>query len=512
MNSQATPETEVSQRPATSRYADWKAPDEDGQFLIWPAADEVLRQTADNHRRLSAAQVLIQGVRLAELRIAQRKWLGHARDDQPLIATGHQTELYHAGVWAKDVLINAIARNAGGQAWHLGVDTDTPRHLHLRWPGASLPITDDPALGIAPWTELLAAPTPAHVTELENALKTAKEGWDFEPLAGEFLSAMKRLVMDQPSLCSALTNAIHQIDWRLGLRHHALLMSPAWFSPPYLVFVHHVLARAGEFAAKYNGSLAAYRREEGITTAGRPMPDLQIAGDRVEGALWVDDLARQTRRRLVLERVEDRWRLGERGFVFDPSADGFAAAERLAAFLRERGLRITPRALTLTMFFRLMLADQFVHGIGGARYDRVTDRIIESFVGIEPPRFCVTTATLYFPAARGQKRVSLRPLLQEGRRLLHGSFSREKRETAVRIAQLPRGSREREELFYQMHAKLAQQAASPRIQEWNRRLEEASREQMRQKALFDRELFFAIQPAERLKELIERYEGEFIRA
>jgi hypothetical protein len=161
------------------------------------------------------------------------------------------------------------------------------------------------------------------------------------------------------------------------------------------------------------------------------------------------------------------------------------------------------------MFFRLMLADQFVHGIGGARYDRVTDRVTGSFFGIDAPRFCVTTATLYFPAARGEKRVSLRPLLQEGRRLRHGGFSREKRETAALIAQLPRGSLERKDLFHQMHAKLAQQAAGPQMQEWNRRLEEAGREQMRQKAIFDRELFFAIQPAERLSELIERYERRF---
>jgi hypothetical protein len=502
-SSQATPER-------SSRYADWKAPDEDGQFLIWPGPDELLRQTGENQRRLSTSDVRIQGVPLREIRGAQRKWLGHSEDGQPLIASGHQTELYHPGVWVKDVLSNQVARKLRGQAWHLGVDADSPKHLHLRWPGTSLPITDDPDLATAPWTALLDAPTPAHVHELESALAQARRQWDFEPMAVEFLAALRRLALERPGLSSALTNAIHQVDWELGLRHHALLTSPVWSSPPYLVFLHHILARAGEFAAAYNGALAAYRREVGIVSAGRPMPDLHVAGDVVEGAFWVDDLTNATRRRLELRRVGDAWAFSAKEFVFDTSADGYEAGERLGAFLRGRNLRIAPRALTLTMFFRLLLADQFVHGIGGGRYDQVTDRMIESFWGIEAPRFCVTTATLYFPAARGRRRVNLGPLLQEGRRLRHGSFSREKRELAARIAALPRRSRDRSELFSQMHAKLAQQAASPRTREWNRRLEEAAREQMKQKALFDRELFFAMQPRERLGELIGRYEGEFV--
>jgi hypothetical protein len=316
--------------------------------------------------------------------------------------------------------------------------------------------------------------------------------------------------LEQPPLSAALTNAIHQVDWGLGLRHHALMMSPVWASPPYLVFVHHLLARAGEFASRYNAALAEYRRENGIASPGRPMPDLRIDGDTVESAFWLDDLRGRSRGRLVLERAGGGWRLnaGE-GFVFNPAAEGYAAAEKLLAFLRRHELRIAPRALTLTMFFRLLMADQYVHGIGGGRYDQVADRIIHSFFGIDPPRFCVTTATLYFPAARGQKRVNLRPLVQEGRRLRHGSFSREKRDTAARIASLPRGSPQRRELFFQMHAKLAQQANGPAMRAWQERLEEATRERMKQKALFDRELFFAIQPRERLRELIDRYQAEF---
>ncbi len=492
------------------RYADWKAPDEDGQLLVWPDADQVLADTRANQARLARAEARVQGVPLGELRRRVRGWIGHKDDARPLVGTGHQAELYHPGVWVKDALINAAARGLGGDAYHFGVDTDSPKHLHLRWPGGSMGLTDDERLTSAAWTGLLDGPTPAHVDALTAAFEEGRLGWGFEPMVEPFLADLKRLSIERPPLAELLTNALHRLDWELGLRHHAMLTSPLLGSREYLVFVHHVLARAGEFAGQYNGALAAYRAGAGITSPGRPMPDLQAAGDAVEAPFWLDDVAAGARARLTVTRatgVGGAWAL--RGFEFDPATPGDDAAERLGRFLRENNLRVAPRALTLTMFLRLFVCDQFVHGIGGGRYDQVTDRVISGHFGVEPPRFAVTTATLYFPAARGQRRISLRPLLQEGRRLRHGSFSREKREQAARIAALPRRSRERRELFGQMHQRLAQQAQNPVMVEWARRLDEATREQMRQKALFDRELFFAIQPEERLREMIGRYDDLF---
>jgi len=491
--------------PAPSRYADWKAPDDDGQLLIWPGVSTLLQQTRDNHRALASASVRIQHIPLNELRRRQRHWIGHTNDEQPLVASGHQTELFHPGVWVKDVLTNAVANRVGGEAWHFGVDTDSPKHLHLRWPGASLPITDDGRLSSAAWSGLLDGPTPAHVDEITSALNEGRAAWDFEPVAGEFLATLKRLAIERPLLCSSLTNAIHQLDWKLGLRHHALLMSPVWHSEPYLVFAYHLLADPVALATRYNAALADYRAGQGIGSPGRPMPDLAIGADEIETPFWLDDLGKDSRQRLTLRRENDRWCL--RDFAFDPTLDGDRASANLLAWMRRNEVRVAPRALTLTAFFRLLLADQFVHGIGGGRYDQVTDRLIASHFGVEPPAFSVTTATLYFPAARGQKRISLRPLLQEGRRIRHGSFWREKRELADRIATLPRRSADRRTLFFQMHANLAQHAASPGAREWSARLDQATREQMRQKTLFDRELFFAIQPIDRLQALISRYDA-----
>ena len=52
------------------------------------------------------------------------------------------------------------------------------------------------------------------------------------------------------------------------------------------------------------------------------------------------------------------------------------------------------------MFARLFLSDLFIHGIGGAKYDQLTDAIVQRFFGIETPEFIVATYTAMLPVRR----------------------------------------------------------------------------------------------------------------
>jgi hypothetical protein len=491
-----------------SRYADWKAPAEDRELLIWPDAQQILSDTHENSRRLSnASQVKIDGVPLPEVRTAARQFIGH-HDDQPLIATGHQTELYHPGVWVKNALIHAIAEKISGRADHLAVDTDAPKHLHIRWPGGSREITDDARISTAPWSGLLDSPTPAHLADLRSEFDTEAASWSYQPIMDRFFDSMRKSTMEPTPLSRAVMNSIHELDWSLGLRYHALTASGLWTSEPFLLYVHHILRSAGEFAAQYNRALAEYRERHGLKTSVRPMPDLRITEDSIELPFWLDDLANETRERAKIEQGALHLKNGET-FQIHPNSSGRKAASLLSDWCRKNQIRLSPRALTLTLFFRLCLADQFVHGIGGGRYDQVTDDVMQRHFGIEAPKFAVTTATLYFPAALGQRRINLRPMLQEGRRIRHGLLSKDKMSTVKRIETLPRYSRQRQDLFFDMHRRLAAESNGPAIQAWEHRFVEAQRESLRQRELFDRELFFAIQPRDRLEQMIDRTRKAF---
>ncbi|HYE19672.1 MAG TPA: hypothetical protein VEA69_14570, partial [Tepidisphaeraceae bacterium] len=79
--------------PSSTRYADWKAPTDDGELLVWPGPRDLVAQTQENRRTLADCTAPAQGVPLRELRAGARRWIGHTADDQPLVATGHQAEL-----------------------------------------------------------------------------------------------------------------------------------------------------------------------------------------------------------------------------------------------------------------------------------------------------------------------------------------------------------------------------------------------------------------------------------
>ena len=494
-----------------TRYDRWKAPAQDGQTLIWPAPVDLLRQTHENNRLLQTAYaVRLQNVPLPEVRAALRRWIGQDDDAQPIVATGHQAELHHPGVWVKNALINAAATKAGGRAVHFAVDTDEPKHLSLRWPGGSAPMVEELS---AEWSGGLAPPSPAHLRHVEEVFQQAAARWSFKPMAPAFLASMRRLSLESVTLPAALTNSLHELDWSLGLRHDALLTSPLCLSEPFLLFVHHLLARAEAFATDYNAALDAFRQQNKIRAPGRPMPNLKADGGRFEVPFWLDDLRTGRRERAGVVRDGADFALeiasGER-FVLKQSADGWAAARELMLWLRRCGVRLAPRALTLTAVLRLLAADQFVHGIGGGQYDQVLDRLIVRHFGLEPPMFSVTTATLYFPEAAGQPRVCLPCLAQDGHRLRHSLLGNEKIRMVEAIAGEQRGSPRRALLFAEMRRKLAAAAESaPVLAKWEREISEARQRAAEERVLFDRELFYAIQPADRLSGMIERYRDAF---
>jgi len=452
---------------------------------------------------------IVQGEALGDLRKRQREEL-KLSGDRPVIATGHQTELIHPGVWGKLAMIDAAARPMDADCLFAAVDSDGPKHLQLRWPGESRPITDDPRISDAPWCGLLDAPSAGYVKELKSALSASAASWSFTPMIFNLLDDLGDGSPGTQALSTALTAGMYRLDWELGLRHQSILVSRLWMSQPYLTLAHHLLASAGELASAYNGALKAYRQAYGIDDPGRPMPDLQVADGRCEVPFWLDDQKNRRRQRAAVRREGAGWRLAIEGDAFELSRGKEGAAGALGEFLKRHDMRLTPRALTLTMFFRLLIVDQWVHGIGGGRYEQVNDRVIERFFGIEPPAFSVTTATLYFAEAVGRTRVCVPCLQHEGHRLRHAVMGPAKMELVRQIASLPRRSMQRQRVFSDMHSRLAQaMQIHPSIKTWRQSMSEAMQRSADEQRMFDRDLFYAIQPRERLTRLIEQYAGKF---
>ena len=329
----------------------------------------------------------------------------------------------------------------------------------------------------------------------------------------EFFLRLSESSLQSQSLDQSLSVAMHELDRSIGLNYESVVASKLWDAEGFLTFAHHILARSRSFTVDYNAALHGFRQRTGTRSPMRPMPDLFTGHGAVEAPFWLDDCANGTRIRPSVFDDGDGFRLdllnGDQ-FFFDPFRPPDEAALAFSQFLQKTNHRLSPRALTLTLFVRLLLADQFVHGIGGGRYDQVTDDIIRRHFKIEPPSFSVTTATLLYPGAAGRERVCMPCLASEGHHLRHAVLGGKKVKFLEEINALPRRSAARSEAFANMQRQRHQAVATDQnIRDWQTRFADGAIQHKRDKTIFDRELFYAIQPRDRLELLIDRYRGTF---
>jgi hypothetical protein len=166
---------------------------------------------------------------------------------------------------------------------------------------------------------------------------------------------------------------------------------------PFAWFACHLLEQLPRLHALYNGSVRDYRRQNGLRSRNHPVPDLQQDGDWLEAPFWAWHPGQARRGRLFARRTAaaielrvgaERWpALPLTGLV-----DAWMA--------RPPEWKVRTRALTTTLFSRLFLGDLFIHGIGGAKYDELTDELIRRFYGQEPPGFLVLSGTWLLPLPR----------------------------------------------------------------------------------------------------------------
>ncbi|MEL7237962.1 MAG: hypothetical protein AAGK78_03800, partial [Planctomycetota bacterium] len=224
---------------------------------------------------------------------------------------------------------------------------------------------------------------------------------------------------------------------------------------------------------------------------------------------WLDNLRIGHRGRLRLRRksVHKPWQLlGETGTLIASIPDDVTddAVFALCDALAKSGYRIAPRALTLTMYLRLVACDLFVHGIGGGHYDQVLDRILRSYFKLEPPTFAVASATLFHPDAVDHERVDLSRLKQEKHHIVHQALGDDKPAWLRRIASTP-DFHMRRNVFEQMHAARRQALTNDAdYLDWQQRWADTQRRLAVEAELFDRELWFAVQPRDRLANMIDR--------
>jgi hypothetical protein len=384
-----------------------------GELLTDPPYAEWHALARENARGAACWATPIAGVPLAALRVgARREALAQAReysasigvatngiDEEPdlIVMTGHQPELYHPGVWVKMFLLQRLADELGAAAIDVVVDSDSFERVALTVPclreGAGR-CTSVLALGTGDGCYACSPPPDsAAVAAFRQAGLDALRTLSAPALARHFDAYCDALDAHRgaaPDLAAALTAARRCYEASAGTTYLELPVTRQGRSRAFRHLVAHIALNAPRFVRVYNEELASYRERIGSRSAAQPFPDLGATAGRVELPFWWLTEQRRSPVWLQMERcalVVDERVVLELGAG---ATDALVALERASAPL-------VPRALALTLFERLFVADLFVHGVGGGRYDQVTDAVIARFFDVEPPRYVVASMTLHLP-------------------------------------------------------------------------------------------------------------------
>jgi hypothetical protein len=384
----------------------FRAPAGNGEVLADPPFSEVPRLVAENRRRLDRADVIVGGMPLRELRaLARREALFLARPpgasvrgrspDDALLLAGHQPELSHAGVWVKNFALNGLARRLGGVPLNLVVDNDTLKSATIRVPHLSErgrkvsldAVPFDRFESEVPYNERRIL-DPESFRSFPARVAALTAGWGFDPL-------LPRVWRD-PGLApigDCFTEMRCRTEKQWGCHNSELHVSGLFWLEAYQRFVWQLLTDLPRFADVYNRTITAYRLANGVRSANHPAPLLDVGHDQIEAPFWMTWYGQDHRSRFYVHRDGDQLRFTNGSHI---SANPAQFMHEWPEF-SESGTHFYPRALTLTLFARVCLGDFFIHGIGGGKYDEVTDAIIRDYFGLEPPAYQVLSATLHLP-------------------------------------------------------------------------------------------------------------------
>jgi hypothetical protein len=401
----------------------WRAPQEHGAVFAEPPLAHAETLIAANRQRLAAFTHPILGRSWTDLRQQARQQAVAAAKDylqqagepvatyghSSLLMAGHQPELFHPGVWVKNFALCGLATSLGATPVNLIVDNDTAKATSLRmpalggqdnpWPHAvTLPY--DHWAGEVPYEERTIGDESLFASLAERAA-TLLKAWGFVPLLPAFWAEACRQAERTPLLGERLVAARRAFERSWGCHNLELPVSRLCQTEPFAWFACHLLADLPRFHTIYNAAIHAYRRQYGIRSRNHPVPELERQGDWLEAPFWAWRAGGKKRGRLLVRPTEHglALRVGTEPWPELPAStvqDGTALVHEWQG-LERRGFKVRSRALTNTLFARLLLADLFVHGIGGGKYDELTDEIARRFYHAELPRYLVLSATLLLP-------------------------------------------------------------------------------------------------------------------
>ncbi len=334
---------------------------------------------------------------------------GAYKSGRDIIETGHSPILAHPGVMIKHGLVNSIAKKVKAIGINMVVDNDTCHDDCLNIPDINGLDSSVKRIEFLPSLynlynlafEEIRYTDSTQLTVFKESVLKILHNPDMRKPFEDFINSVINLSGETLQFTDLFTCARHAFLLRFGICNLEIPVSIISETEPFLNFFLHITANARSFVDIYNAKLGEYRRLKKISSKANPLPDLMEKGYVVELPFWIwgegesrknlyASVADNRRISIICEdKIVDHFDFGEN----DNSSENIRRLKDLIS----KGIKIRPKAIVNTMYSRMFFSDLFIHGIGGAKYDLVTDEIIREFFGVEPPMYAAVSATLHLP-------------------------------------------------------------------------------------------------------------------
>ena len=285
---------------------------------------------------------------------------------------GHQPEMFHPGVWVKNFLLAALAKQHQAVAINLQIDSDALKGTAVRIPSGSLEqprtesVTFDRATSNEPF-EQRAILDRCRFESFGQRATAQLHALVPDPLLSEYWPMAVARSRETNNLGTCIAQSRHQLEGKWGLQTLEVPQSQVCDLPAMRWFIAHLLAHLPRLWEIYNTALSEFRREHKVRSAAHPAPDLTTVDDWLEAPLWIWSTDDPHRRRLFVRSQNDELILSDRANGLPdcrsppmvrpklPSRNWPSCRGKVSAFAP---------ALITTLASRLLLGDLFIHGVG----------------------------------------------------------------------------------------------------------------------------------------------------
>jgi hypothetical protein len=413
----------------------FKVPQKNKQIFLSPSGDKISSLLEENKKIFSQYSFKILNQPFKEVRKKSRKEvvgkaLSFSKKFDPdigekinpayqyIIQGGHQPVFFHPGIWIKNIFLNELKKSPLPDkclGLNIILDNDICKDLNFSLPVLSstgnlrlkeinflspaltpnLPFEEYPC----PSLELITKFTRDIICKLKLLESENKNILNNFKIFTQCLKNSSRFCNQnykKANLGEFLGLARRLYEQEIEPAYLEIPFSQICDSDEFLSFFLEITKNIESFSKIYNNKLDEYRKLFKIRNRAQPSLNLIIKENLIEAPFWIWKEGDQRRKIFILGEKEKKYLYNDSyGKIFLIEKDSLKSLSSLKAFLKEKKLMIRPKALLLTLYNRLFISDLFIHGLGGAKYDLVTDEIIREFFKVEPPHFLVASCTLY---------------------------------------------------------------------------------------------------------------------